>query len=83
MAVHCTLRRQVACKVVSLQSIRQREREKWQRIRRSGGLRSATVRKDLKARAEQAIARQMREIEILKKISHVSRFPLQFTAADA
>ncbi|MCJ1478604.1 hypothetical protein MMC13_007285 [Lambiella insularis] len=73
MAVNSAIGRQVACKIVSLQSIRDKEKEKWRAMRIARGLRTSTFRQSyitFTQKADEAIARQVREIEILKKISH-------------
>ena len=73
MAVNPMLGRQLACKVVDLRRVRQDERKKWQSSR---GLRSERSLEILpaarvKLKVDEAVARHLREVEILKHLDHV------------
>ena len=66
MAIDHFLGRQLACKVVDLCEIRRKEREKYQNCQKD-----PLSSDDLEKSVESVVARQWREIEILKTLNHV------------
>ena len=74
MAVNRQLGQQLACKVVDLRAVRRDERKKWQNSRtfRSRNIQNVWPVAHVKLKTDEAVARHLREVEILNHLDHVS-----------
>ncbi|MCJ1400013.1 Meiosis-specific serine/threonine-protein kinase mek1 [Xylographa trunciseda] len=79
MAVNRQLGRQLACKIVDLRAVRRHESKKWQSSRtlRSGISQKLLPVADVKLKMDEAVARQLREVEILKHLDHANIIRLE------
>ncbi|MCJ1388318.1 Meiosis-specific serine/threonine-protein kinase mek1 [Xylographa bjoerkii] len=73
MAVNRQLGRQLACKVVDLRAVRRDEAKKWRNPRtlRSGSSQTLPAA-HTKLKMDDAVARHLREVEILKHLDHAN-----------
>ncbi|MCJ1383417.1 hypothetical protein MMC17_006531 [Xylographa soralifera] len=74
MAVNRQLGRQLACKIVDLRAVRRGESKKWQSFRtlRSGSSQKVWPTTYVKLKMDEAVARHLREVEILKHLDHAN-----------